>query len=310
MRLQSNQPISTLCTGQFMKKLFSVLLSASVLTLSACSKQPEQNQNTTNKAESKSQELKTIRLVSTGADTDIWNYISKLPETAQAGIDLKVTNLTDYVVLNTSVASGQQDVNAFQSFNYLAAYNASNKDQIAAVATTYFEPMGIYANKVKKVEEFPQGSIIAIPNDTANEARALSLLQSAKLIKLKADFDIGKGTINDIIENPKNLKLKPIQMTTAVRVKNDVDAIVLGNTLALEGGLNVLKDSVFHEPADQTTKVYVNLLGVAEANKNDPIYTKLGELYHLPKVQKFIVEKFDGTKVEVNKPVSEFSDIK
>ena len=28
-------------------------------------------------------------------------------------------------------------------------------------------------------------------------------------------------------------------MATAVRVKDEVDAIVLGNTLALEGGLNV-----------------------------------------------------------------------
>lgn len=56
-------------------------------------------------------------------------------------------------------------------------------------------------------------------------------------------------------------------MTTAVRVKNDVDAIVLGNTLALEGGLNVMKDSIFREPIDQSTKLYVNLLGVAEANK-------------------------------------------
>ncbi len=66
-------------------------------------------------------------------------------------------------------------------------------------------------------------------------------MQSAKLIKLKPNFDPVKGTITDIAENSKNLQLKPIQMTTAVRVKNDVDAIVLGNTLALEGGLNVIK---------------------------------------------------------------------
>ena len=293
-----------------MKKLFGILMSASVLTLSACGNKPEQNKTSTESEKSTIQELKTIKLVSTGADTDIWQYIAKLPETKQAGIDLKVTNLTDYVILNTSVASGAQDVNAFQSFNYLAAYNASNKEKIAAVATTYFEPMGIYANTVKSVDQFQQGATIAIPNDTANEARALSLLQTAGLIKLKPDFDLGKGTVNDIIENPKNLKLKPVQMTTAVRVKKDVDAIVLGNTLALEGGLNVLKDSVFHEPADKTTKIYVNLLGVAEAHKNDPVYTKLGELYHLPKVQKFVTEKFSGTKVEVNKPVSEFTEIK
>lgn len=293
-----------------MNKLFSILLSASVLTLSACGNKPEQNQTSKENDQGSTQTLKTIKLVSTGADTDIWKYISDLPETKQAGIDLKVTNLTDYVVLNTSVASGEQDVNAFQSFNYLAAYNASNKEKIAAVATTYFEPMGIYANTVKSVEQFPQGATIAIPNDTANEARALSLLQSAGLLKLKPNFDLGKGTVNDIIENPKKLKLRPIQMTTAVRVKKDVDAIVLGNTLALEGGLNVLKDSIFHEPVDETTKIYVNLLGVAEAHKDDPIYTKLGNLYHLPQVQKFISDKFAGTKVEVNQPVSEFTDTK
>ncbi|RZG77706.1 MetQ/NlpA family ABC transporter substrate-binding protein [Acinetobacter sp. WCHAc060025] len=293
-----------------MNKLFSILLSASVLTLSACGNKPEQNQTSKENDQGSTQALKTIKLVSTGADTDIWKYISDLPETKQAGIDLKVTNLTDYVVLNTSVASGEQDVNAFQSFNYLAAYNASNKEKIAAVATTYFEPMGIYANTVKSVEQFPQGATIAIPNDTANEARALSLLQSAGLLKLKPNFDLGKGTVNDIIENPKKLKLRPIQMTTAVRVKKDVDAIVLGNTLALEGGLNVLKDSIFHEPVDETTKIYVNLLGVAEAHKDDPIYTKLGNLYHLPQVQKFISDKFAGTKVEVNQPVSEFTDTK
>ncbi|AYO53939.1 MetQ/NlpA family ABC transporter substrate-binding protein [Acinetobacter wuhouensis] len=293
-----------------MNKLFSILLSASVLTLSACGNKPEQNQTSKENDQGSTQTLKTIKLVSTGADTDIWKYISDLPATKQAGIDLKVTNLTDYVVLNTSVASGEQDVNAFQSFNYLAAYNASNKEKIAAVATTYFEPMGIYANTVKSVEQFPQGATIAIPNDTANEARALSLLQSAGLLKLKPNFDLGKGTVNDIIENPKKLKLRPIQMTTAVRVKKDVDAIVLGNTLALEGGLNVLKDSIFHEPVDETTKIYVNLLGVAEAHKDDPIYTKLGNLYHLPQVQKFISDKFAGTKVEVNQPVSEFTDTK
>lgn len=292
-----------------MNKLLSISLALCVALISACSKQP------TEQAEAKAEkpvpgELRTIKVASTGSDTDVWNYIAELPETKAAGIKLDVNNLTDYVILNTSVASGEMDVNAFQSFNYLAAYNASNKDQVYPIATTYLEPMGIYANNIKTIDEFPQGATIAIPNDTANEARALSLLQSAGLIKLKDGFDRAKGTVNDIVENPKALKLKPIQMITAVRVKNDVDAIVLGNTLALEGGLNVLKDSVFREPIDQSTQLYVNLLGVSKANKDDPTFAKLGELYHLPQVQKFVTDKFAGTKVQVNKPVSEFSDLK
>ncbi|OTG85364.1 NLPA lipoprotein [Acinetobacter sp. ANC 4558] len=292
-----------------MKKLLSLGLAFFVVLVSACSKQPTSQEAT--KDTTTTSELRKVRLASTGSDVDIWKYVASLPETKEAGIDLDVNTINDYVVLNTSVASGEMDVNAFQSFNYLAAYNASNKDQVYAIATTYLEPMGIYASdKIKSVDAFPEGATIAIPNDTANEARALSLLQSAGLIKLKPDFNLGSGTTNDVIENPKKLKLKPVQMTTAVRVKGDVDAIVLGNTLALEGGLNVLKDSIFREPIDQSTALYVNLIGANEANKNDPTLAKLGELYHLPQVQKFITEKFDGTKVEVNKPVSEFAQAK
>ena len=170
--------------------------------------------------------------------------------------------------------------------------------------------MGIYSTKVKRVEEFAQGATIAIPNDGANESRALLLLQSAGLVKLKADFDNVKGTPADITENTKNIVIKPIQMATAVRAKDEVDAIVLGNTLAMEGGLNVLKDSIFYEPIDQSTKMNVNVLAVAESRKDDPILKKVGELYHVAAVGKYVQDHFGGTKVDVNKPVSYLTESK
>ena len=170
--------------------------------------------------------------------------------------------------------------------------------------------MGIYSSKVKKVTDFANGAVIAIPNDGANESRALLLLQSAGLIKLKAGFDLVKGTPADITENAKNLVIKPIQMATAVRVKNEVDAIVLGNTLAQEGGLNVLKDALFYEPIDQSTKMNVNVLAVAESRKDDPVLKKVGELYHVAAVGKFVQDKFGGTKVDVNQPVSYLTETK
>ncbi|EMI5621494.1 NLPA lipoprotein, partial [Acinetobacter baumannii] len=63
-----------------MKKLFSVLFSASVLTLTACNKQPAQTENTA--AKDKTESVRTIKLVSTGSDTDVWKYVATLPETA------------------------------------------------------------------------------------------------------------------------------------------------------------------------------------------------------------------------------------
>lgn len=291
-----------------MNKLFGVLLSASVLTLSACAKQEAPKNDATAPTEAGKEQV--VTMASTGSDADIWRFIADLPETKQAGIKLEVKNFTDYVAMNTAVANQEVDINAFQSYAYLVAFNASNKNKIAPISTTYLEPMGIYSSKVKKVEEFANGATIAIPNDGANESRALLLLQSAGLIKLKADFDFVKGTPADITENAKKIVIKPIQMATAVRAKNEVDAIILGNTLAMEGGLNVLNDAVYYEPVDQSTKMNVNILAVSDARKNDEILKKVGALYHVPAVGKYVQEKFGGTKVDVNKPVSYLTESK
>ncbi|MCU4386633.1 MetQ/NlpA family ABC transporter substrate-binding protein [Acinetobacter haemolyticus] len=283
-----------------MKKLISLFLSVSVLLLAACSKQPDNTAEQNKDAST----LQTVVIASTGSDADIWRHIASLPETQAAGLKLQIKNFTDYVAMNTAVANKEVDLNAFQSYAYLVAFNAANKDKIAPVSTTYLEPMGIYSSKVKKVEEFANGATIAIPNDGANESRALLLLQSAGLIKLKADFDPVKGTPADVIENPKNIVIKPIQMATAVRVKDEVDAILLGNTLAMEGGLNVLKDAIFYEPIDQSTKLNVNVLATAESRKDDPVLQKVGALYHTDAVKQYVQDHFAGTKVDVNKPIS------
>lgn len=290
-----------------MKKLLGLVLGLSAV-LAGCGKQEAPASDATQTKDSA--EVQTITMASTGSDADIWRYIATLPETKAAGIKLEVKNFTDYVSMNTAVANKEIDVNAFQSYAYMVAFNGSNKDKIAPLSTTYLEPMGLYSSKVKKLEDFKTGATIAIPNDGANESRALLLLQSAGLIKLKAGFDDVKGTPADISENAKKIVIKPIQMATAVRVKDEVDAIVLGNTLAMEGGLNVLKDAVFYEPVDQSTKMNVNVLAVAADRQNDPVLKKVGELYHTEAVKQYVQEHFGGTKIDVNKPVSYLTDAK
>lgn len=290
-----------------MKKLISLFLSMSVVLLTACSKQENAQQAEQNNDSTKVQK---VVIASTGSDAEIWRYIATLPETQAAGLKLEVKNFTDSVSMNTAIANKEVDLNAFQAYSYLTAFNNSNPDKIAAVSTTYIEPMGIYSSKYKKIEELPEGAIISIPDDAASESRALLLLQTAGLIKLKADFNPIQGSPIDVIENPKKINIKPIKMETALRLKNEFDAVVLNNTIALEGGLNVLKDSMFYEPIDQISKISVNVLATAESRKNDPVLQKVGKLYHNAAVKKYIEEHFGGTKVDVDKPISYLSEAK
>lgn len=253
---------------------------------------------------SQKKESNTIVIGSQGSDFQIWQYIAKSAEAKKAGLTIEVKQITDGVQLNKATADGSVDVNAFQSYSYFNAYNQQNsKKKLAALGTTYLEPLGIYSDKYDSIEAIPAGATIALANNPANTARGLLLLQKAGLITLSDDFDALSG-VEKITENPKNLVFKQIDDTTGPRVLKSVDAVLISNTVALDGGLNVLEDSLFHEEVNQTTKNNINILATAEDNKDNANFKKLVKLYHNKTIQKYISKEFGGTKIEVDKPLS------
>ncbi len=71
------------------------------------------------------------------------------------GLTIKVKQITDGVQLNKATADGNVDVNAFQSWSYYQTYNQQNpKAKLAALGTTYLEPMGIYSKNIKALMKF------------------------------------------------------------------------------------------------------------------------------------------------------------
>ncbi|MGY3743384.1 MetQ/NlpA family ABC transporter substrate-binding protein [Leuconostoc inhae] len=227
-----------------------------------------------------------------GSDAQTWQYIAKLPETKEKNIKIVVKNFTDGVALNTATAEGKIDVNAFQSYAYYDAYNKSNKNnQLSVLGTTYLEPMGIYSNKYKAIKDIPDGATIAIANNAANTARGLRLLEKSGLITLQSNFGSLSG-VNAIKSNPHRLKFREIDDTTGPRVfkDDDIAAALIGNTIALEGKLNVLKDTIFYEKINQSTKDNINILATASKEKNNKQFKQLVQLYHSQTVQKYVSE--------------------
>ena len=280
------------------KSLFAL---SAVVALAACGNQTTSNSTTSNSNTG----LKTVKVASVGSDADIWRHIAETDQAKKAGLKIEVEELNGGVPLNQAVAEGSVDANAFQSIGYLQGFNESNSSKLTPIGTTYIEPMGLYSKKVKSLNDLPNGAKIAIPDNPYNTTRALRLLETAGLIKLPADFKEGTGTPSDIVENKKNFEFLLIDDTTSVRVLDDADLIAIGNTIALEGGLNVLKDALFYEKADASTITSINVIVVKSGNESNEDYKKLVDLYHDADVQKFITDKFQGTKVEVKKPISE-----
>jgi D-methionine transport system substrate-binding protein len=246
----------------------------------------------------------TIVIGSMGSDAQIWKHIAQSQEAKDANLNIEVKVINGGVVMNNATKEGEVEVNAFQSWGYLVSYNKDSNANLVAISTTYLEPMGIYSQKIKNINDVPDGALVALADNPANTSRGLKVLQASGLIKLKDGFDEGTGSVNDIAENPKNLKFKLIDDTTGPRVIQDVDLVLIGNTVAMEGGLNVLKDSLFHEEVSVDTKSSINVLVTTSDKKDDPGILKLGELYHNDDTQKYIEQEFGGTKVPVSKPIS------
>lgn len=284
----------------------SAALLTTLLAVAACSNSTANNQAAASKPNESNAQTATTKVVigSMGADAEIWRFIAQSDAAKQAKLAIEVKEINDGITLNNATAENQVDVNAFQSWAYFKTFNKTNGDKLAAIATTYLEPMGLYSKKHQSLDALPQGATVAIPNDTANTSRALRLLEEAKLIKLKADFDPVTGTVQDIADNPKKLNIKLVQGASGPRVLGDVDLGAIGNTNALESGLNVTKDALFHEQVGDRVINNINILAVSKDRANDANLLKLADLYHQPAVDAYIKEHFGGTKLEVNQPIT------
>lgn len=252
----------------------------------------------------KSLENTHVVVASVGADAQIWKYIAQSAEAKQAGLDIEVKEINDGVALNRAVIDQDADVNAFQSWGYFKAFNQIHGEQLVAISTTYLEPMGLYSSKYKTLNDLPHAAKVAIPNDAANTARALRLLEQAKLIQLDSHFNAIRGNLKDITANPKKLKIELIKGPSGPRVLPDVDLVAIGNTDALDSGLNVLQQSLARENVGERTTQNINILVVNKARANDANLAKLGKLYHQPFVAQYIQKHFGGTKVDVDQPIS------
>ncbi|MGV8906678.1 MAG: MetQ/NlpA family ABC transporter substrate-binding protein [Acetobacterium sp.] len=217
----------------------------------------------------------------------------------EEGYTLEIKEFTDYVQPNLTLQSKELDANFFQHLPYLEDFNIKNGTNLVSAGAIHYEPLGVYPGKIKTLDAIVEGSTIAIPNDTTNEARSLLLLETLGLIKLDPNAGL-EATPKDIIENPKNVVIKELEAAQLARSLPDVDLAVINGNFALQADLNVDKDAIAKEEKDSlAAQTYANIIAVRAGDEKSAKTTALMNALKSDKVKTFIEENYQGAVVPI-----------
>lgn len=208
------------------------------------------------------------------------------------GVDLQVVEFSDYVLPNIALNDGELDANFHQHQPYLDKLAEDRKLDLKSIAKIHIEPLGFYSKKIKGVNELKNGATIAIPNDPSNGGRALILLHNNGILKLK-DANNLYSTEIDIAQNPKKLKIKPVDAAMLPKVIADVDGAVINGNYALQAGMSA-QEAIFLE---DSRSPYANILVVRSADIENPNLLKLKNALTSPKTKAFLEETYKGEVV-------------
>lgn len=229
--------------------------------------------------------------VSPGEHAEIMEEVARLA--APQGLNIDVIEFSDYVIPNQALADGDINANSFQHLPYLENQIKDRGFELVPVAKTITTPMGVYSDKLKSLEELPEGAKVAIPNDPTNGGRALLILQDLGVLKLKGDAGLTPSPL-DVTENPKNLKFVELDAAQLPRALADADIALINTNYALAAGLKPREDAIASEKPDSP---YANVIVVRKGDEDQPWVKQLVETYHSPEIKSFIDDKYDGAVI-------------
>ncbi|UVJ43878.1 MetQ/NlpA family ABC transporter substrate-binding protein [Pseudomonas sp. LS1212] len=204
-------------------------------------------------------------------------------EAGKQGLKVELIEFSDWIAPNVSLASGDIDVNYFQHIPFLENAKAAAGFDLVPYAPGIINNVGLYSKQYKSFDALPIGASVAIANDPINSGRGLQLLAKAGLITLKPGVGY-KATEEDIITNPKKLKILQVEAVQLVRAYDDADLVqgypsYIRLAKTFDAGSALLFDGLDH-------KEYVIQFVIKPENKNDPRLAKFVDIYqHSQKVR-------------------------
>lgn len=143
------------------------------------------------------------------------------------GITIGFRGLADSTTLNRAVSEGEVAGTIYQHRLWLGQVLEANPDfELEAAVPVFRWGFGLWSDKYDSVDELPDGATVSLYSDPANEAQGLWVLQQAGLITVDPSIPFTDASVDDIVENPKNLQFKLLDFAAQSRALPDLDAAV------------------------------------------------------------------------------------
>lgn len=243
-----------------------------------------------------------VRIGVVGAGDPYWETYTEAA--AEAGIEVELVDFSEYTQPNPALSAGELDLNQFQHVIYLATYNVQSDDDLQPVGATAIYPLGLYSSQYASVDDIPEGSTVAVPNDESNQARGLLVLQSAGLIELEDGGSVF-STVADVLPESK-VKVEALDAAFTATSLPDVAAAIINNDFVEDAGLSFEDAIATDDPSDPSAFPYINIFAAKAEDADNPTYLKLVEIYqNTQDVLDGVVDASGGTAVLVQTPVEE-----
>ena len=206
------------------------------------------------------------------------------------GYRVKLVEFNDYVQPNLALADGSLDANFFQHEVYFNQFKTDRKLDLAKLTQGPIAPMGVYSKQRKSLADLKEGDRVALPNDASNLARGILLLQQAGLVKLKEGVNPLRVSELDLAENPKKIKLVPLDAAHLPRALDDAQFAIINGNFAISSGLKLTEAVLLEKVPDH----YLNIVAVKTKDKDAQWAKDLAQAYHSAEFKKVVDAKFAG----------------
>lgn len=212
---------------------------------------------------------------------------------AEEGIELDIVSTTWDATWNDMLVDGEVDFAYFMHVPAMESIEEEMGADLYSMGGIHVEPYACFSDSYASKEELPENAVIALPNDSSNEYRALKVLESEGFIKLNPDMTAIDASVNQIDEYLIPIEIIEMDQANIIPSAADFDAYFVNVNRALEADI----DTTAYLMREGEDSEYANIITVTEANKDNEAIKTMVSVLQSDEIKTFIENNFSGAVI-------------